>query len=96
VDKRPSPDFVKAYMHDGYFKSLREVVHFYNTRDRFPHCPHGAAGEKVTCWPGPETAQNVDTTIGNLGLTPKQEGQLVAFLTTLTDGYKPQQMLHRK
>ena len=25
---RPRPDFVKAYMHNGYFKSLKEVVHF--------------------------------------------------------------------
>jgi cytochrome c peroxidase len=91
VDKRPSPDFVKAYMHNGYFKSLKEVVHFYNTRDRLPRCPHGAAGEKTACWPAPEISQNVDTTIGNLGLTAEQEGQLVAFLTTLTDGYKPQQ-----
>jgi cytochrome c peroxidase len=33
VDKRAQPDFVKAYMHNGYFKSLKEVVHFYNTQD---------------------------------------------------------------
>lgn len=33
VDKRPSPGFVKAYMHNGYFKSLEDVVRFYNTRD---------------------------------------------------------------
>jgi cytochrome c peroxidase len=33
VDKRPSPDFVKCYMHNGVFKSLKEVVHFYNTRN---------------------------------------------------------------
>ncbi|MCB9899272.1 MAG: hypothetical protein H6825_14805, partial [Planctomycetes bacterium] len=33
VDKRPGPGFVKAYMHDGAFKSLEEVVHFYNTRN---------------------------------------------------------------
>jgi hypothetical protein len=30
----------------------------------------------------------MDTTIGNLGLTSEEEGQLVAFLKTLTDGYK--------
>src|ERR1700686_2351373 len=36
VDKRPRPDFVRAYMHNGYLKSLREVVHFYNTRDSLP------------------------------------------------------------
>ena len=28
VDRRPTFDFVKAYMHNGYFKSLKEVVHF--------------------------------------------------------------------
>jgi cytochrome c peroxidase len=33
VDKRPRRDFVKAYMHNGVFKSLKEVVHFYNTRN---------------------------------------------------------------
>jgi cytochrome c peroxidase len=88
VDKRPNPDFVKAYMHNGYFKSLKEVVHFYNTRDSLPSCPQGTAGEKTTCWPAPEISQNVDKTIGGLGLASKQEDQLVAFLKTLTDGYK--------
>ena len=34
----PSPDFVKAYGHNGYFKSLKEIVHFYNTRDMLPRC----------------------------------------------------------
>jgi cytochrome c peroxidase len=33
VDKRPSPTFVKAYMHNGVFKNLKTVVHFYNTRN---------------------------------------------------------------
>ena len=33
VDKRPSPAFVKAYGHNGYFTSLKQIVHFYNTRD---------------------------------------------------------------
>ena len=89
ADMRPRPDFVKAYMHNGYFKSLKEVVHFYNTRDTLAHCQQGSPGEKVTCWPAAEVAQNVDTTIGNLGLTDEQEDQIVAFLKTLTDGYKP-------
>jgi hypothetical protein len=38
----------------------------------------------------------MDTTIGNLGLTDEQEDQIVAFLKTLTDGYKPQQARERK
>lgn len=33
VDMRPHPGFVKAYMHNGVFKSLEQVVHFYNTRN---------------------------------------------------------------
>lgn len=41
VDRRPRPDFVRAYMHNGYLKSLREVVHFYNTRDVLPRCNAG-------------------------------------------------------
>lgn len=33
VDRRPHRGFVKAYMHNGVFKSLEQVVHFYNTRN---------------------------------------------------------------
>lgn len=88
VDKRPSPDFVKAYMHNGYFKSLKEVVHFYNTRDTLPRCGPKDLGEKVTCWPAPEVSQNLDKTqLGNLHLTEQEENEIVAFLTTLSDGY---------
>jgi cytochrome c peroxidase len=55
----PTGVFVKAFMHNGYLLSLKEVVHFYNTRDKFAynvqsgHCPPGTR-EKVTCWPTPE------------------------------------------
>jgi len=31
VDKRKDPDFIKAYTHNGWFKSLETLVHFYNT-----------------------------------------------------------------
>ena len=89
VDMRPNPDFVKAYMHNGYLKSLKEVVHFYNTRDKLPRCQPGTSGEKVTCWSVPELTANENTVIGNLGLTDTEEDQIVAFLKTLTDGYKP-------
>lgn len=88
VDRRPRPDFVKAYMHNGYLKSLREVVHFYNTRDTLPRCKAGDPGEKVTCWPAPEHAETMNRRqLGNLGLSSEQEEQIVAFLKTLTDGY---------
>jgi cytochrome c peroxidase len=73
VDKRPAPGFVKAFMHNGYFKSLKDVVHFYNTRD-------------VAGWPPPEVAANVNKTeMGNLGLTGAEEDAIVEFMKTLTD-----------
>jgi cytochrome c peroxidase len=87
VDKRPRPEFVKAYMHNGYFKSLKEVVHFYNTRDTLPRCEAGSPGEKVSCWPPPENATNINTNCCDLGLSDDQEDDVVAFLKTLTDGY---------
>ncbi len=90
VDKRPRPDFVKAYMHNGYLKSLKEVVHFYNTRDALPACKPGDRGEKVTCWPAPENRETMNRKqLGNLKLSERQEAQLVEFLKTLTDGYSP-------
>ena len=77
VDKRYGPGNVKAYMHNGVFKSLEEVVHFYNTRD-------------VGNWPPPEVAENVNTDeLGNLGLTAPEEAAIVAFMKTLSDGYTP-------
>jgi cytochrome c peroxidase len=88
VDKRPRPDFVKEYDHNGYLKSLKEVVHFYNTSQALPHCAQGSPGEKVTCWPAPEYPATVNTTqLGNLGLTSDEEDDIVAFLQTLTDGF---------
>jgi cytochrome c peroxidase len=88
----PGPYFQKEFFHNGYFKSLKQTVHFYNTRDKyaFPvtsgHCPAGTI-EKVNCWPMPEVANNIDMTSGNLGLTDKEEDQIVAFLETLSDGF---------
>jgi cytochrome c peroxidase len=90
----PYPGFVKAYMHNGYLTSLKEVVHFYNTRDVYPYnvlsgqCPAGTI-EKVTCWPMPEDSNNENMTIGKLGLSPEEEDDIVAFLNTLKDGFKP-------
>jgi cytochrome c peroxidase len=87
VDRRPRPDFIKEYMHNGYLKSLKEVVHFYNTSQALPSCAQGSRGEKVTCWPPPEYPATLNTTqLGNLGLTSDEEDDIVAFLRTLTDG----------
>lgn len=77
VDKRPYAGFPKAFGHNGYFKSLETIVHFYNTRD-LPQMG----------WPAPEVAQNVNSEeMGNLGLTAGEEAAIVAFLKTLSDGY---------
>jgi cytochrome c peroxidase len=93
VDLRPYPGFVKAYSHNGYFKSLESIVHFYNTRDVLPTCPGEyteAQALAANCWPAPEVAENINTSeIGDLGLTPEEEADIVAFLKTLSDGYLP-------
>jgi cytochrome c peroxidase len=88
VDKRPDPEFVKAYGHNGYFKSLKSIAHFYNTRDVLPRCQADDPGEGVTCWPAPESTANMNTkTVGRLGLSDAEENQLVSFMQTLTDGF---------
>jgi cytochrome c peroxidase len=75
VDLRPSKDFVKVFMHNGIFKTLKDVVHFYNTRDK--------PGAK---WPEPEIKANVNTEeLGDLGLTTIEEDAIVTFMKTLSD-----------
>ena len=89
-----APYFQKGFFHNGYIKSLKQLVHFYNTRDKpgyafnvtSGHRPAGTI-EKVNCWPMPEVSNNIDMTTGNLGLTDHEEDQIVAFLQTLTDGF---------
>ena len=82
VDSRPGGLFPKAFMHNGVFKTLKEVVHFYNTRD--------VADES---WPPPEVDRNVNRDIlegvplGNLELSEEAEDAIVAFLKTLSDGF---------
>lgn len=65
------------YGHNGYFKTLEEIVHFYNVRD-------------IEDFPPAEYPATVNTDeLGNLGLSPEDETAIVAFLKTLTDGYRP-------
>lgn len=75
VAKRPDRDFVKCYLHNGVFKSLKEVVHFYNTRDQEP--------DQFAPADVPETVNHKE--LGNLGLTDEEEDDLIAFLETLSD-----------
>jgi cytochrome c peroxidase len=82
VDMRPGKGFPKAYMHNGVFKSLEEVVSFYNTRDVIE-----------MGWAAPEVPVNVNRELfegkpmGNFELDEEDEAAIVAFLKTLTDGY---------
>ncbi len=64
------------YFHNGFFKTLDEVVHFYNKRDVEP-------------FPSAELPGNVNhDELGDLQLTPEEEKDIVAFIKTLTDGFK--------
>jgi cytochrome c peroxidase len=93
VDLRPSGGFTKAYMHNGYFKTLEGVVNFYNTRDVKPVCPGDyteAEALAANCWPAPEVTENVNRDeLGDLGLTAEEESAIVAFLKTLSDSNVP-------
>lgn len=94
VAKRPG-NAPKSFMHNGVFKSLRQVVHFYNTSAVKPECtmdpmptPAALAEMGEDCWPAPEVRENINPFIGDLGLTSEEEQQLVAFLRTLSDGWR--------
>ena len=80
------------YMHNGYFTTLSQVVDFYNTRDVKPACADPATSasdaELLGCWPAPEVLDNENLEeLGNLGLSPDDVDNLLAFLDTLTDGF---------
>ena len=64
------------YMHNGVFKTMYQVVSFYNSRDVAP-------------WPAPEWPTNINRDeLGDLGLTTREIEDIVAFLNTLSDGYR--------
>ncbi len=88
VDLRPSPDFVKCYMHNGVFKSLEDVVHFYNKRN----IAVDASGDEAAfdlrtgppagytpLFPPPEVLDNVQNVSG---LTPSETRQGEADVAT--------------
>jgi cytochrome c peroxidase len=103
VDTRPSPSFVKCYGHNGFFKSLPQIVHFYNTRNLttvpgevidFTKANPYAGLKGKPLWPTPESPSAATLInpsgaraglLGNLGLLPQDEANLVAFLQTLSD-----------
>jgi len=82
----------RRYSHNGFFTSLEQMVHFYNT------AAVPGAGWNGQPWPAPETPVRADAgglpfgalgNVGNLGLTLAQEADIVAFLKTLNDGWSP-------
>ena len=82
VDLRPAPDVVKAYGHNGYFKSLDEIVLFYHWRAMMDRM--GGIGGMVNMFPPPE----VDANRTQTAIFPRpQVDNIVAFLKTLSDGY---------
>lgn len=107
--------FIKSYMHNGVFKRLKDVVHFYNKRN----IAVDASGNEVAfdlrvgppagykpLFPPPEVIDNVQNAagvtpdnagsdvdnngqVGNLQLSSQDEYDIVAFVSTLTDGFSP-------
>jgi cytochrome c peroxidase len=101
VDKRKGKGFIKAYTHNGWFKSMESIVHFYNTSAigqatansfGITRCDESRTWTekqslKQNCWPVAEWPATVlgNRTIGNMGMTAEQEAAIVAYLKTLTD-----------
>nr|WP_293182481.1 cytochrome c peroxidase [Nannocystis sp.] len=103
VDKRPVKSFVKAYTHDGWFKSLESLVHFYNTSaiggataEQFgvTQCDKDVTEKQAlaaNCWPMPEHDNFIPKPflLGDLGLTVEEEAAIVAYLKTFSDTQTP-------
>lgn len=90
----------KAFFHNGVFHSLKDVVAFYATRDTDPGrwYPRRADGSIAIYDDLPERYSgniNIDPPFGGKpGDAPRLDDNeiddIVAFLATLTDGWKPQ------
>ncbi|MEG1934814.1 MAG: c-type cytochrome [Rikenellaceae bacterium] len=70
-------ELTAPYGHNSYFTTLEDIIHFYNVRDISEEYPPAEY---------PQTINSEE--LGNLQMTLKEEQALVAFLKTLTDGYK--------
>jgi cytochrome c peroxidase len=106
VAKGIGEGFTKAYTHNGFFKSLESIVHFYNTAaiglttaNSFgvTRCLDGIVTEKDAlannCWPPPAVASPLSAipfVVGNLGLTTAEEAAIIAYLHTLSDTFTAQ------
>lgn len=92
-----------VFFHNGVYRSLEEVMRFYNLRAPFPDSiyPRDARGRLRLYDDLPvRYAGNVDTTDtpfdrplgGRPALTQQEIADIIAFLRTLTDGYRPEGM----
>ena len=83
-----------AFMHNGVFKDLKEVVRFYATRNSDPqrwYGPSGVANDLPAKYLG-----NIETVKAPFNrkssdgpaLTEPEINDVVAFLQTLSDGYR--------
>ena len=91
----------RAFFHNGVFKTLEEVMNFYNFRDTSPEkvFPRAADGtvRKYDDLP-PKYHANVDVADppfdrhlgGKPAMTNQDMADIIAFLKTLTDGYRPE------
>ena len=88
----------RRFFHNGVMSSLKDVLRFYVTRDRQPErwFPRGPGGkvQRFDDLPAQYHANvNVDPPFGRAGRRPalseSELDDLVAFLDTLKDGYRP-------
>jgi cytochrome c peroxidase len=92
VDKRPTSNFVKAYAHNGYFKSLEDIVRFYAMR-RMQGGMMGGGGMGggmggMMCGGSMFPAPEVNANLARLNMFRcRDQFSIVAFLKTLSDGY---------
>ncbi|MEJ0002423.1 MAG: cytochrome c peroxidase [Pararobbsia sp.] len=88
----------QVFFHNGAFRTLREVVEFYNKRDTNPELYYPQKDGKVDVYDDlpAQYRANVDMTVPvehTRGAAPSMSEQdiddVVAFLGTLTDGFQP-------
>jgi cytochrome c peroxidase len=90
----------RVFFHNGVFRTLRQVMDFYDFRDTepqriYPRLADGAVQKFNDLRPG--YVANVDVTDAPFdrkagdrpAMTAQDEEDIIAFLNTLTDGYRP-------
>jgi cytochrome c peroxidase len=101
VDLRPYPEFVKAYGHNGYFKSLEDIILFYAWRGMKDKCMGGGGGMGGMRGGGmggcggmggmdgvmfPDPEVNQNLAVMNM-VNMMDRQNILVFLKTLSDGY---------